>query len=145
MAGINATKTKLLSINHHPESRLIPLKMSDIELPRVLVSIFMDLFLHPSGLETCPVCLRHHKVLSLFPSQRYFTPEIIQHHPALCGVLLPYLGWCSRSGSLDLFDTVQRRLLNLIAPFIVVNFAASFSQKSCRGEMFPGTVISGSP
>ena len=52
LVTFNATNTKLLSFIHHQESRLVPMKINEKELPESINFLLTFLVLYYDGLET---------------------------------------------------------------------------------------------
>ena len=70
----NATTTTFPSFNRHRKSSLLPLKWMMLSYLKLLVSVFLDLSLHPSWIRNLMSSLsqnRHHKELGRFIDLRY--------------------------------------------------------------------------
>ena len=125
LVTFNATKTKLLSFNHHRYPSLIPVKMNGVELPentsfRLLGLIFTQTMDWKPYLQSIAKAASR-KVGSLYRSLRFLTPETILY--LYKSTIRPGMEYCShiwggapKSGGLDLLDRVQKRIVNLIGP-----------------------------
>ena len=127
VVSFNAGKTKLLSFNLHRESSLIPLEMIDIELPENVSFCLLGLvFTHKLDWKHYVQSVAKQtsqRFGSLFQSQTYIPPETILYlYKATIRACMEYCSYIwdgvPQYGCLDLLDTVQRRLVNLIGPVL---------------------------
>ena len=139
LVTFNATKTKLLSFNHHRDPSLVPVKMNDIELPentsfRLLGLIFTPTMDWKPYLQSIAKAASR-KVGSLYRSRRYLTPETILY--LYKSTIRPGMEYCShiwggapKTGGLDLLDRVQKRIVNLIGPELSVGLQSLLHRRN---------------
>ncbi len=124
LVNFNASKTKLLSINHHRDPSLPPIRMSDSQLLESnslrLLGLTLTADLRWNKYIESIASSTARKVGSLCRARKFFSPEsILQIYKT---TIRPCMEYCCHiwagapSAYLGVLDKIQRRICNLIGP-----------------------------